>query len=52
MHIFILARFLVGRKLIVLTDQNFAPVLGMSENKCPVIIRVEGGWLSEIGMHL
>jgi hypothetical protein len=21
----------------------------MSENKCPVIIRVEGGWLSEIG---
>jgi hypothetical protein len=38
-----------GRKLIVLSDQNFAPVLGMSENKCPVIIRVEGGWLSEIG---
>jgi hypothetical protein len=38
-----------GRKLIVLTDQNFGPVLKMSENNCPVIIRVEGGWLSEIG---
>ena len=38
-----------GRKLIVLSDQNFGPVLKMSENNCPVIIRVEGGWLSEIG---
>ncbi len=33
----------------MLSDQNFGPVLKMSENNCPVIIRVEGGWLSEIG---
>jgi hypothetical protein len=32
-----------GRKLIVLSDQNFGPVQKMSENNCPVIIRVEGG---------
>ncbi len=41
-----------GRKLVVQTDQNFAPVLKMSENNCPVIIRVEGGGCLRLGTPL
>ena len=41
-----------GRKLIVLTDQNFAPVLKMSDNNCPVIIRVEGSGCLRLGTPL
>jgi hypothetical protein len=38
-----------GRKLVILTDQNFGAILPMEGKKCPIVVRVEGGWLHEIG---
>jgi hypothetical protein len=38
-----------GRKLVILTDQNFPAALPSLDGKCPAIIRVEGGLLSELG---
>jgi hypothetical protein len=39
-----------GRKLIFLCDQNFPAVLPSREESCPVVFRVEGGLLREIGI--
>jgi hypothetical protein len=37
-----------GRKLVILTDQNFPAALPSLDGKCPAVIRVEGGLLSEL----
>ncbi len=37
-----------GRKLVILADQNFPASLPSTGKKCPAIIRVEGGLLSEL----
>ncbi len=39
-----------GRKLIFLCDQNFPAVLPSRDESCPVVFRVEGGLLREIGI--
>ncbi len=39
-----------GRKLFFLTDQNFPPILPSTDELCPIIFRVEGGLLREIGV--
>ncbi len=39
-----------GRKLFFLTDQNFPPVLPSKDELCPIVFRVEGGLLREIGV--
>jgi len=38
--------------LIILTDQNFAPVLPSTQGRCPAIIRMEDGSLGELGDSL
>jgi hypothetical protein len=38
-----------GRKLVILTDQNFPAALPSLDRKCPAVILVEGGLLSELG---
>jgi hypothetical protein len=38
-----------GRKLIFLTDQNMPALLPSKEGLCPIIMRVDGGLLREIG---
>ena len=37
-----------GRQLVILSDQNMAPVLPSANESCPAIIRVEGGLLCEL----
>ena len=44
-----LSQWAGGRKVIFLTDQDFPAVLPSTENKCPIIVRREGGSLTEIG---
>ncbi len=38
-----------GRKLIFLTDQNMPAVLPSKKEMCPIIIRIDGGLLGELG---
>ncbi len=38
-----------GRKLFFLTDQNMPAVLPSKNEMCPIIIRIEGGLLRELG---
>jgi hypothetical protein len=38
-----------GRKLIFLTDQNMPAVLPSKKEMCPIIIRIDGGLLRELG---
>ena len=38
-----------GRKVVVLSDQAMPAVLPSSESRCPAIIRIEGGYLNELG---
>jgi hypothetical protein len=38
-----------GRKLVILSDQKFPAALPTMGEKCPAVIRVEGGLLSELG---
>ncbi len=40
-----------GRKLIFLTDHNMPAILPSLEGKCPVILRMDGGLLREIGTN-
>ncbi len=39
-----------GRKLFFLTDQNMPAVLPSKKEMCPIIIRIDGGLLWELGM--
>jgi hypothetical protein len=39
-----------GRKLIFLSDQNFPAILPGRDESCPIVFRVEGGLLREIGI--
>jgi len=34
---------------VILSDQNFTPLLPLKENSCPAIIRIEDGSLKELG---
>ncbi len=38
-----------GRKLVILSDQNFPAALQSMGEKCPAVIHMEGGLLSELG---
>jgi hypothetical protein len=40
-----------GRKLIFLTDHNMPAVLPSLDGKCPIIVRMDGGLLREIGTN-
>ncbi len=40
-----------GRQLIFLTDHNMPAILPSKDGKCPIIIRVDGGLLREIGTN-
>jgi len=40
-----------GRQLIFLTDHNMPAILPSEDGKCPIIIRVDGGLLREIGTN-
>jgi hypothetical protein len=40
-----------GRQLIFLWDHNMPPILPSKDGKCPVILRIEGGLLREIGTY-
>jgi len=41
-----------GRRLVILCDQNIAPVIPSNDKSCPSIIRIEDGSLSELGDSL
>ena len=40
-----------GRKLFLLTDQNMPAVLPSKDELCPIVIRIDGGLLREIGTN-
>jgi hypothetical protein len=40
-----------GRQLIFLTDHNMPAILPSKDGKCPIIVRVDGGLLREIGTN-
>jgi hypothetical protein len=40
-----------GRKLFFLTDQNMPAVLPCKDELCPIIIRIDGGLLGELGTN-
>jgi hypothetical protein len=45
------ARWDGGRQLIFLCDHNIPAILPSKDGKCPIILRVEGGLLREIGTY-
>jgi hypothetical protein len=47
-----LTQWTEGSKLILLTDQNFSPIIPSVQGCCPAIIRMEDGSLGELGDSL